>query len=290
MRAKKAMTFQFPHFVDEQTNNLVLQVDDPFAIRDLIPESRTLNHPDFNITVKWTDANVNLLRQHGYAVPRKEHVWPGVYKPWDHQIELINFMMAHKKCFNLSEPGCVSGDTEYLSPSGWRRIDQYVGGPVAQYWPETQEIEFIEPTEYVKRPCPTMIRFQTARGVDQLLSPEHRVLLADGRVVSAQEVLDNCGPQTIFNRAVKFRTTFRVKNEKALPLTDAQIRLQVAINADGHYDKLRVYVRLKRPRKIDRLRELLLNAGVLFREASCLPVGFTRFSFEPFTVKGFGPK
>ena len=28
---------------------------------------------------------------------------------------------------------CVSGDTEYLSPEGWKRIDQYDGGEVAQW-------------------------------------------------------------------------------------------------------------------------------------------------------------
>lgn len=99
------MTFQFSHFTDPETNNLVLQVDDPFELRDLIPESRILDHPEWNISIRWTDENVRALRSKGYAVPRPDHDWPGVYKPWDHQLEMIEFLMKHPRCFNLSEPG-----------------------------------------------------------------------------------------------------------------------------------------------------------------------------------------
>lgn len=31
--------------------------------------------------------------------------------------------------------GCVDADTEYLTPTGWRSIADYSGGPVMQYHP-----------------------------------------------------------------------------------------------------------------------------------------------------------
>ena len=57
---------------------------------------------------------------------------------------------------------------------------------MAQYDPEWRTIQFVD-AEYVKLPCREIVHFKTSRGIDQLLSPEHRVLLADGRVVTAEE-------------------------------------------------------------------------------------------------------
>jgi hypothetical protein len=108
------LTFQFQHFTDPETNNLVLQVDDPFEIRDLIPESRIIVHDEWNVSIRWTDENVHILRTHGYAVPRPEHDWPGVYKPYQHQLEMIYHRLVHKRCFDLSEQGV--GKT---APSLW---------------------------------------------------------------------------------------------------------------------------------------------------------------------------
>jgi len=129
-----------------------------------------------------------VLRNMGIKAPspiRYFYDWPlrvpGVAdpKPFEHQRVSSEFFTLHNRCINLSDMGCVDASTEYLSPEGWVRIDQYAGGHVAQWMPEEQRFEFVAPTEYVKKPCPNMIRWKT-RFTDQLLSPEHRVLLYRG--------------------------------------------------------------------------------------------------------------
>lgn len=278
--------------VDKNTESVVLKVADPLAVREVLPNSKTLPHPQFNLAVHHTLESTKVLRNMGFDVPapiRHHYPWPGRYSPYEHQIQMSEFLTLHRRCFNLSEMGCVDADTEYLSPFGWRRIADYAGGDVAQYLPDTGEIEFVTNPEFVKLPCEEMIRFKTTHGVDQLLSREHRVLLADGRVVSAQHVLDHYGSQSLEARSHRFRTTFRPRGVEGVPLTDAEIRVQVAANADGYFEPGRncAVVRIKKPRKIARMRELLVAAGITFTEHPAQPEGFVRFRFTPPLAKGF---
>jgi hypothetical protein len=278
--------------VHAPTRSLLVNVPDPVYAQTLLPKSKILDHPDFNFAVKHTLESVKVLRNIGVEAPAPIHHqydWPGKYQPFAHQRVMAEFMTLHRRCFNLSEMGCVDATTEYLSPEGWRRIDQYAGGDVAQYWPETGHIEFVRPTDYVKLPCTEMVRFKTTRGVDQLLSPEHRVLLADGRVLPAEAIEQQYGPQGV-SKTFRFRTTFHVGDRPGLPLSDDLIRLQIAANADGWFDGNKVYIRLRRERKIARLRSILTRSGVDHWERPCEPEGFVKFSFVPPMPKGFGPR
>jgi nucleoside-triphosphatase THEP1 len=101
-------------FADEETESLVLKVDDPFSIRDLIKESRTINHADYNIVVKWTLENVQLLRELGFNVPARKQEWPGPYQPFEHQLEMIAHRLRYRRCFDLSEQGSMK-----TSPCLW---------------------------------------------------------------------------------------------------------------------------------------------------------------------------
>lgn len=277
---------------EPRTKSLVFKAEDPFAIRELIPKSKTLPHPDYNMAVQHSMETTRILRNLGYDAPSPldtVYSWPGKYTPFAHQRDMTEFLVMHDRCFNLSEMGCVDADTEYLSPTGWRRIAGYTGGAVAQYWPGSGVIDFVNDPQFVKLPCAEMIRLKTTRGVDQLLSPEHRVLLANGDVVSALDVeAAYDGSQSTEVRLLRFRTTFTVDGTSGVPLTDEQIRVQVAANADGWYAGNKVYIRLKRPRKIERMRELLRAAGVGFWERPCKPDGYVKFSFAQLMSKGFG--
>lgn len=92
----------------EPTRSLLLQVPDPFMVRELIPKSRTLQHPKYNLAVKNTVDAVKLLQNLGLPAPspmQLEYQWPGKYAPWNHQRVMAEFMTMHKRCFNLSEMG-----------------------------------------------------------------------------------------------------------------------------------------------------------------------------------------
>ena len=47
--------------------------------------------------------------------------------------------------------GCVKGDVEFLSPSGWVRMDAWDGHEVAVWNPDGEKVHFEVP-EYVKLP------------------------------------------------------------------------------------------------------------------------------------------
>jgi len=234
--------------------------------------------------------------------------WPGRFKPFHAQRETVKFLTMRDRGYVLSGMGCVDSETEYLSPTGWVRIADYVGGMVAQYNPDLGSIEFVEPTEYVKLPCPEMLRIKTKYGLDQLLSPEHRVLLQSltnqnkREVVQAHELFRRhehwvAGGKTPRSASVvsysdaAIPTTFSTVGGPGIELTDAQLRVQVAVIADGHFNSgtHHCVMRLKKERKKERLRLLLSFADIDYKERECGSVeGFSVFSFyAPWRVKEF---
>ena len=73
--------------------------------------------------------------------------------------------------------GCVDKETEFLSPNGWIKIDQYNGEDVMQFHPYNGTSEYVKPLAYIKEPCDEFIHFKTKYGIDQMLSKEHRCLI-----------------------------------------------------------------------------------------------------------------
>jgi hypothetical protein len=95
-------------YVHAATNSLVLRVVDPFMLRACIPQSRTIDHPQFNVAVKFSIDNVRVLRNLGIEAPMPmDYEFPGRATPFAHQLEMFNFLRLHPRCFNLSEPGTM---------------------------------------------------------------------------------------------------------------------------------------------------------------------------------------
>lgn len=205
-----------------------------------------------------------------------------------HQQELLDRTWELPAWAIFFQTGCVDCATEYLSPDGWRHIDQYQSGEVAQWWPHTAKAEFVLPQRYVVLPCEeSMLRISGKYGTDQLLSLDHRVPLLERRkgmgpsarrywkTIEAREL-----PRAKM-RCLPSRAEMKLRGS-GIALSDADLRLQVAVMADGHFGSqtARCVVRVKKPRKIVRLTELLRLAG---REAYIRPgqsQGFVIFSFE----------
>ncbi len=197
-------------------------------------------------------------------------------KAFAHQLKSLKHDLATDIVFDTSDPGCVSADTEFLTSTGWKRIDQYAPGDhVAQFHADSREIEFVAPLAYIKKPCAEMVHIAPARGTSQRLSPEHRVLYyrEDGThdVCSAAEFMEGLhkvGPAA-YGR--KFCSTFSVRGKSGIDLSDAELRLMVAVIADGHFNSTtpRCVIRLKKDRKVSRLRRLLTKAGVKYNVRIC---------------------
>lgn len=294
---------------------LVMNPADPSVLTSIIPGTTPVQAWGHKLwAVPHTLDAVRVLRNLGAPAPSPilaRYGWAGRYAPFFAQRETAAFMTLNRRCFVLNDMGCVDADTEYLSPTGWARIADYQGGQVGQYVPETGAVEFVEPAEYVKRPCDDMFRVKTKYGIDQLLSPEHRVLLeakgAPGKreTISAAELYARQEMWVQDDQMPKSRTrigwakaaipvTFRAPGGSGLPMTNAQIRLQVAVIADAHFpdNTLRCVVRLKKTRKVARLRQLLAAAEVAYKERAVTEgtaAGYTVFSFDsPTGDKVFG--
>lgn len=94
--------------VHEPTKTLLINAPDPFMYRDLLSNSKVLDHPEYNLAVQHTVEATKVLRNTGQLAPapiRFEYEWPGKYKPFSHQTVMAEFLTLHKRAFNLSEMG-----------------------------------------------------------------------------------------------------------------------------------------------------------------------------------------
>lgn len=94
--------------VHKPTRSLLLRAHDPFAVREALPDSKTLDLPAFNLAVKHTPDATRILRNLGYEAPSpigSYYDWPGKYPPFNHQRVMAEFYTFHPRCFNLSEMG-----------------------------------------------------------------------------------------------------------------------------------------------------------------------------------------
>ncbi|MCF1456150.1 MAG: hypothetical protein LPH21_00810, partial [Shewanella sp.] len=139
-------------------------------------------------------------------------LWPEVRKSI---IELNRFWWkgldhgAHKEAILAGATGCVSADTEYLTPTGWKRIDQYVEGERVFQYNEDGSAEFVHPREYIKLPCDNFLHFHAAGAIDQLLSREHHIVFFnDKREIDFITADQAAQVHNTKGFRGKFRTTF----------------------------------------------------------------------------------
>lgn len=273
------------------------------TLREILPDhSRVVDYQGHNLAVPHNLKVTKILRNMGIKAPSPIRYYYDFPRParfkkvFEHQYATADFLTLNAKCFVLNEMGCVDAATEYLSPHGWRRIDQYDGGMVTQYNLDTGAGELVQPIDYVKYPCEEMIRFKTSRGIDQLLSEEHRVLYwgstGKAAVVPAREV-EEAYHTTARGWSGRIATTFASNKDSRIALSDEKLRLQVAVIADGHFGSTTSWcvVRVKKPRKIARLRELLEAANIDYSCAQPEYVGAEGFSifrfYAPIRTKEF---
>jgi hypothetical protein len=190
------------------------------------------------------------------------------------------FMLSEAKIRAVCGPvGCLPAEAEFLSETGWVRMDSYVEGTsVAQWHPDSKEISFVRPEEYIQTPQDEPFhRFRDAYSVDMPVSSEHRVVFYDWkgslRVETGKYIADKLKQDRTEGPRFYVPVTFRLPERRGIPLTDAQLRLMVAVHADGCFPKFysnkgepRCYVCVRKERKKLRLVELLNAAGVPYTE------------------------
>jgi SWI/SNF-related matrix-associated actin-dependent regulator 1 of chromatin subfamily A len=208
-------------------------------------------------------------------------------KLYDFQKVSVEFLINNNgKAIINSDMGCFSADTEYLSPVGWKRIDEYNNDLVCQYNIEKQEASFVKPIKYIKLSCNEMYYFKHTRGLDQLISGEHRVLWFDEKnkhhVSSAQDLHEDHRSKKGGCKA-RFLSAFNLETNSKIKLNEMELRLQIACMADGYFfqkEKHKVRIRIKKQEKIKRLEWLLKQNNIQYKFYKDID-GCNSYTFKP---------
>lgn len=185
---------------------------------------------------------------------------------------------------------CVDGETEYLTPQGWKKIKDYDGGQVGQYT-EVGTLEFVKPTNYINTTAEKMYHFKSLNNLDMILSENHDIVYRTDKFnlnkKPVKEVIEIINKNKLgFSGGIPRGFNYFPEN-KGIDLSDDEIRLQVAINADGYFLKNskkelngKVGINIKRLFKVKRLFYLLdkLNIKYIYSQYGG---DYHRFVFTP---------
>lgn len=160
---------------------------------------------------------------------------------------------------------CLSGDTEFLTPHGWKRLDEFQAGDLVAQWDHRDgTTTFVPPIAYIKEPSVGFLRFKSSALIMEM-TPNHRVPHYDYRkrfsVSDAAEIA-----------AVPSRrwipTTFTPNDRPGIDMNDDLIRFAVMMHADGYYPKhgLKAVITVRKERKKERIRETLGRLGIAWKE------------------------
>jgi hypothetical protein len=179
------------------------------------------------------------------------------------------------------EGECFPGDTEVLTRRGWVRLDAYGGQDVAQYNLDGTA-EFVKPLAIIDKEYngPLTVFQSKSKSVNLWTTPDHRILFEHDKTGLPTVLPAKSVPK---GRARFLRTA--LLTAPGVDLTDDDIRLQVAIQADAsvegsnglassrsgehHLDSGldRWRAEFSKPRKVLRFRELLSRLGLSAKEA-----------------------
>jgi len=157
---------------------------------------------------------------------------------------------------------CTTGDVEVLTRNGWKRLDSWRGGDIACWSPcGVGIIQFLPATR---------TRIMVYEMMSRLQSPELSVLFTKGhnQPFFTHRGIFKTGPVGDHQRMDALPLAGHL-NQNYLP--DAECRLLVAVQADGHWicDKSKgrcLRFGFRRERKIARIRQLLSVVGIPWSE------------------------
>ncbi|MEE8389919.1 MAG: DNA polymerase, partial [Anaerolineae bacterium] len=157
---------------------------------------------------------------------------------------------------------CFSDDTEVLTESGFKLFEDLERGELVAQW-ENGKITYTAPLDYQRVWYEgDMIHVAGRRQVDLLVSPNHNCILQrmNGAVFTIKA--NEYERQRAWQTQAGMLEGAEVENEDLL-------RVVVAIQADGSERTGNYRIWLKKPRKIDRLQNILVASGLTFHETFC---------------------
>lgn len=172
--------------------------------------------------------------------------------------------------------GCLDKDTEILTPTGWIKISQYGGEQILTYDKNSDQACFDTPLAYITKPCEHFYKFHHRKGLDQLVSDEHKILYFHGTRSRGWSPVDYMASEFATLHAAHkkplwggFKAAFSLRGG-GVDFTDDEIRLFVAISADGcvkHENANGKWIEfhVKKQRKVDRVLLILEKLSIGYR-------------------------
>jgi len=151
---------------------------------------------------------------------------------------------------------CMKGDVEVLTPQGWVCFDNWRGEPIMQ-WNQGQ-LNWSPAKINVFQFNGTMPRLE-CEYIKGSFTPEHRL--------PSYTTKGNFKVRTAI-KAQGLNLTVPISGShdgSGLGLSLDELRLLVAFQADGSFDRNRITFKFRKQRKIDRLRWLLTRLGIRFQ-------------------------
>ena len=165
--------------------------------------------------------------------------------------------------------GCVDCDTEYFNGTEWKKISEFTEGERVLQYNENGTAELVYPCNYIKQKSDYLWHFETCK-LDQCLSENHTVVYMDYKNRLKKCVMKDFIKKhndTINGNSAKFITSFEFGGS-GINLTNDQIRLMVAIFADGYYhnttNTTKCRLGFKKTRKTQRAIELLEKCNIQY--------------------------
>ena len=173
------------------------------------------------------------------------------------------------------EEDCYPGTTEVLTPMGWKRFDALDGSELVAQW-DKGKVSFVKPEKFIKKTSETLVQYRVKSGRTLTTTENHRMVATskDMQRVKYFPAKDK-PPHDMYCPLTG------VLDSGGIAMSDWQIRLNVAVQADGTIrDNGLVLIAVYKERKILRLREILRECGLPFREYPTTREGGRYFSFH----------
>lgn len=232
-----------------------------------------------------------------FEIDREKYRNLGTMRLSDEQMGILDSVSQHGVSMLTGNAGCVDADTEFFTGHGWKRIADYEQGDKVLQYNEDGTAELVEPIAYIKKPCEYLWHFETKYGINQTVCDEHRIVYWSKdncfHECNIQEIIDKQNAHGWYGR---FASSFKYGGT-GIDLTDEQIRLMCAIICDGSfysrskkhndsYNTCRFHI--KKERKKERLRKLIVEANLEWHEVKSVAEGYTDFyTTAPMRAKQF---
>jgi ATP-dependent exoDNAse (exonuclease V) alpha subunit len=209
---------------------------------------------------------------------------------WDYtqqQIDGIKTVLENQLVVITGLGGCVDCDTEYFNGTQWKKISDFTDGEYVLQYNLDGTANLEKPIRYVKYPESTMYLMKTQTGgINQCLSLEHNIvyITSKGHIqkkpfYEMKEMHEN----NINGFSGKFITTFNY-GQKGITLSEDEIRLMVAVIADGYFPNKtdnKCVINIKKQRKKDRLEDILSKNNITYEIYNNGAEGYHKYVFYP---------